>query len=93
MTYSHRLMPHLDDDDPEVPQPIVQLVERAIAKAKEVLLTVGLSHKENAFPDELSGGERRRPPSLSYLGMPRRHFRKALSNWSGVSSQADAGPW
>jgi putative ABC transport system ATP-binding protein len=34
--------------------------ERAIAKAKEVLLTVGLSHKENAFPDELSGGERQR---------------------------------
>jgi putative ABC transport system ATP-binding protein len=25
-----------------------------------VLLTVGLSHKENAFPQELSGGERQR---------------------------------
>jgi putative ABC transport system ATP-binding protein len=32
----------------------------AIAKAKEVLLTVGLSHKENAFPNELSGGEQQR---------------------------------
>jgi putative ABC transport system ATP-binding protein len=32
----------------------------AIAKAKEVLLTVGLSHKENAFPHELSGGEQQR---------------------------------
>jgi putative ABC transport system ATP-binding protein len=33
---------------------------RAIAKAKEVLLTVGLSHKENSFPHELSGGEQQR---------------------------------
>jgi len=32
----------------------------AIAKAKEVLVTVGLSHKENAFPRELSGGEQQR---------------------------------
>jgi putative ABC transport system ATP-binding protein len=32
----------------------------AIAKAKEVLLTVGLSHKENSFPHELSGGEQQR---------------------------------
>jgi putative ABC transport system ATP-binding protein len=32
----------------------------AIARAKEVLLTVGLSHKENAFPHELSGGEQQR---------------------------------
>jgi putative ABC transport system ATP-binding protein len=34
--------------------------ERAIAKAKEVLSTVGLSHKMNAFPHELSGGEQQR---------------------------------
>jgi putative ABC transport system ATP-binding protein len=34
--------------------------ERAIARAKEVLVTVGLSHKENAFPRELSGGEQQR---------------------------------
>ena len=33
---------------------------RAIAKAKEVLVTVGLSHKQNAFPHELSGGEQQR---------------------------------
>jgi putative ABC transport system ATP-binding protein len=32
----------------------------AIAKAKQVLLTVGLSHKENSFPHELSGGEQQR---------------------------------
>jgi len=32
----------------------------AIAKAKSVLETVGLSHKENAFPHELSGGEQQR---------------------------------
>jgi putative ABC transport system ATP-binding protein len=32
----------------------------AIARAKQVLLTVGLSHKENAFPHELSGGEQQR---------------------------------
>jgi putative ABC transport system ATP-binding protein len=34
--------------------------ERAIAKTKEVLSTVGLSHKMNAFPRELSGGEQQR---------------------------------
>jgi putative ABC transport system ATP-binding protein len=34
--------------------------ERAIARAKEVLVTVGLSHKENAFPRDLSGGEQQR---------------------------------
>jgi putative ABC transport system ATP-binding protein len=34
--------------------------DRAIARAKEVLLTVGLAHKENAFPHELSGGEQQR---------------------------------
>jgi putative ABC transport system ATP-binding protein len=34
--------------------------ERATAKAKEMLLIVGLSHKENTFPRELSGGERQR---------------------------------
>jgi putative ABC transport system ATP-binding protein len=33
---------------------------QAIARAKEVLLTVGLSHKENALPNELSGGEQQR---------------------------------
>jgi putative ABC transport system ATP-binding protein len=34
--------------------------DRAIARAKEVLATVGLAHKENAFPSELSGGEQQR---------------------------------
>jgi putative ABC transport system ATP-binding protein len=34
--------------------------EPAFARAKEVLRTVGLSHKENAFPHELSGGEQQR---------------------------------
>jgi putative ABC transport system ATP-binding protein len=34
--------------------------DRATARAKEVLLTVGLAHKENAFPGELSGGEQQR---------------------------------
>ena len=34
--------------------------DRAMARAKEVLLTVGLAHKENAFPDDLSGGEQQR---------------------------------
>jgi putative ABC transport system ATP-binding protein len=34
--------------------------ERAITRAREVLVTVGLSHKENAFPRELSGGEQQR---------------------------------
>jgi putative ABC transport system ATP-binding protein len=34
--------------------------EPAIARAKEALLAVGLSHKENAFPRELSGGEQQR---------------------------------
>jgi putative ABC transport system ATP-binding protein len=34
--------------------------DRAIAKAKDVLATVGLSHKQNAFPSELSGGEQQR---------------------------------
>jgi putative ABC transport system ATP-binding protein len=32
----------------------------AIARAKQVLETVGLSHKENSFPGELSGGEQQR---------------------------------
>lgn len=32
----------------------------AIAKAKAVLVTVGLSHKQDAFPHELSGGEQQR---------------------------------
>jgi putative ABC transport system ATP-binding protein len=34
--------------------------DRAIAKAKDVLATVGLAHKLNAFPNELSGGEQQR---------------------------------
>ena len=34
--------------------------EHAITKAKEVLSIVGLSHKQNAFPRELSGGEQQR---------------------------------
>jgi len=34
--------------------------DHAIAKAKAVLETVGLSHKETAFPNELSGGEQQR---------------------------------
>jgi len=34
--------------------------ENAIARAREVLGTVGLSHKANAFPHELSGGEQQR---------------------------------
>jgi putative ABC transport system ATP-binding protein len=33
---------------------------RAKAKAKQALTTVGLSHKFNAFPRELSGGEQQR---------------------------------
>jgi putative ABC transport system ATP-binding protein len=32
----------------------------AIAKSRDVLHTVGLSHKENAYPRELSGGEQQR---------------------------------
>jgi putative ABC transport system ATP-binding protein len=32
----------------------------AIAKARNALLIVGLSHKENAFPSDLSGGEQQR---------------------------------
>jgi putative ABC transport system ATP-binding protein len=34
--------------------------KHAVARAKEALLTVGLSHKENSFPHELSGGEQQR---------------------------------
>jgi putative ABC transport system ATP-binding protein len=34
--------------------------ERAIAKARDALISVGLAHKENAFPRELSGGEQQR---------------------------------
>jgi putative ABC transport system ATP-binding protein len=34
--------------------------ESAIAKSKDVLSIVGLSHKMNAFPRELSGGEQQR---------------------------------
>jgi putative ABC transport system ATP-binding protein len=34
--------------------------EQAIARSKEVMLTVGLSHKESALPSELSGGEQQR---------------------------------
>jgi putative ABC transport system ATP-binding protein len=33
---------------------------RAIAKAKDALVAVGLGDKENAFPNELSGGEQQR---------------------------------
>jgi putative ABC transport system ATP-binding protein len=42
--------------------------ERAIDKARQVLLTVGLSHKENAFPQELSGGERQRVAIARAIG-------------------------
>ena len=34
--------------------------ERAIGKAKDALSIVGLSHKMNSFPSELSGGEQQR---------------------------------
>ena len=34
--------------------------EPALVRSKEVLSTVGLSHKINAFPHELSGGEQQR---------------------------------
>jgi putative ABC transport system ATP-binding protein len=34
--------------------------EHSIELARDVLLTVGLSHKENAYPSELSGGEQQR---------------------------------
>jgi putative ABC transport system ATP-binding protein len=34
--------------------------EKAIAKAKDTLSAVGLAHKMNAFPRELSGGEQQR---------------------------------
>jgi putative ABC transport system ATP-binding protein len=34
--------------------------ESAIARSKDALATVGLAHKENAFPRELSGGEQQR---------------------------------
>jgi putative ABC transport system ATP-binding protein len=34
--------------------------EIALAKAKDVLVSVGLSHKMNAFPRQLSGGEQQR---------------------------------
>jgi putative ABC transport system ATP-binding protein len=37
-----------------------QRADTAIAKAKEMLATVGLSHKFNAFPRQLSGGEQQR---------------------------------
>jgi len=34
--------------------------ENTIARARDMLRTVGLSHKENAYPHELSGGEQQR---------------------------------
>ncbi|MBV8167944.1 MAG: ABC transporter ATP-binding protein, partial [Alphaproteobacteria bacterium] len=34
--------------------------QRAIAKAKDALISVGLAHKADAFPRELSGGEQQR---------------------------------
>jgi putative ABC transport system ATP-binding protein len=34
--------------------------DHSIARSKAVLLTVGLAHRENAYPRELSGGEQQR---------------------------------
>jgi putative ABC transport system ATP-binding protein len=59
---SYRLFPMLTAvDNVRLPLDVRgERADRAIARSKEALLVVGLSHKEDAFPNELSGGEQQR---------------------------------